>query len=316
MFELIATPFGYLMNWLHQWTGSYVLALLLFTLTTKLVLLPLSIRQQKNSVRQAQIRPKERAIRRRYEGRADQQARMDMATDLQRMYQEEHYSLAGGCLPQIIQLLLILSLFQIVHTPEKYVATPNMMLFGINLGQAPTANFFSWLLVFPLLATAFQWLSTLVMQKLMPPPQADSPENASAAKTVNTMNIVMLAMTLFFGITWPAILSLYWVYQSIFDMIIRIVLNKIFPIPQFTEEEYLAVEAEVNRDFVPTPVSSGARSLHRVDDEESESTPASSATHRPESAPRVRVDKNGKPIRSLHYIDFDEEDEQEPPKNS
>ncbi|MBQ9116621.1 MAG: hypothetical protein IJY04_06320, partial [Clostridia bacterium] len=96
--------------------------------------------------------------------------------------------------------------------------------------------------------------------------------------------------------------------------------------------------AEMNKDYVPIPgpknQSSGgsSRSLHHIDDEDeyedgetvevtdytdvtdnnnenSAAEEKAEPAHREESAPRVRYDKNGNPIRSLHYIDFDEDEE-------
>ena len=385
MMDLLAVPFGYLMRFCHMLTGNYAVALILFTLAFKLILLPLSIRQHKSSVKQAKLRPKERAIRKRYEGRTDPEARIQLATELQNMYKEEKYSVAGGCLPLLIQLPIIIVLYRIVQQPLTYISAltaetvnaiqtrilesvragiltvngltaestavsqiqmtgvlranpelflewvpegtllPDFMLFGaIDLSANPSfASFF--LLIIPVLAGAFPWLSAFVSRKLMPQPERTA-ETESVDKTMNMMNIVMPITTVIIAFGLPTVMGLYWVYQSIFGIITQVILYKTMPIPTYTEEEYLAVEAEMNRDYVPipAPAARSAHSLHRIDeddeaedgelpyedlsDSEDEEDAERETPHRGESAPRVRYDKNGNPIRSLHYIDFDEDD--------
>ena len=73
IFDLIAIPFGYVMQfcyWLTQ--GNYILALFLFSFFIELVMIPLAIKQQKNSIKAASLKPKEMAIRKKYAGREDQ----------------------------------------------------------------------------------------------------------------------------------------------------------------------------------------------------------------------------------------------------
>ena len=67
--DIINVPFGYVISWSYHLTNSYVLALLFFAIVMKLVLFPLGIKQQKNMVKQASLRPKEQAIRKKYAGR-------------------------------------------------------------------------------------------------------------------------------------------------------------------------------------------------------------------------------------------------------
>lgn len=386
--DWIYVPFDWLMSIFYRITNNYAIALILFAILVKLVLLPLSIRQQKSSVKQATLRPKERAIRKRYAGRTDQAAKLQMATELQQMYRDEKYNVAGGCLPLLIQFPIIIILYNIVQRPLTHLSgltsaavegiqtrvlelvqsgtitvsgltegstavsqiqataavrdnlslfsewvnadtiLPEFTLFGIDLSAVPTLTL-SILVLFPLLAGAFQWLTSFVLRKLSPPPSVTdengekSPEAASAESTMKIMNIAMPLLTVYIAFKLPAIMSLYWVYQSILGMASQALLYKLMPMPVYDEEYYRMVEEEMNRDYVPIPPSAYAgRSLHHIDDEDEESDEdgeddhtddtdeltAQAQTHRAESSPRVRYDKNGNPIRSLHYIDFDEDE--------
>ena len=101
--------------------GKYVLGLLVFALVVEIVMLPFGIKQQKNSIKQAKLRPKEMAIRNKYKGRNDQATQQKMAQEIVVLYQEEGYNPMGGCLPLLIQLPVILALYQIVIDPLRYV---------------------------------------------------------------------------------------------------------------------------------------------------------------------------------------------------
>ena len=101
--------------------GSYLLGLLLFAILIKILLLPFGIKQQKTSVRQARIRPKEEAIRRKYKGRNDQATQQKMQQELLEMQQAEGYNPMGGCLPLLLQMVFILLLYQAIIYPLQYV---------------------------------------------------------------------------------------------------------------------------------------------------------------------------------------------------
>jgi YidC/Oxa1 family membrane protein insertase len=109
--------------------GSYIGGICLFAVIVELLMLPLSIKQQKNSIKQAKLRPKEMAIKKKYAGRDDQVTKQKMSQELQELYQRENVNAASGCLPLLIQMPLILALYQIVIDPLRYV-----------LGQVPALS--------------------------------------------------------------------------------------------------------------------------------------------------------------------------------
>ena len=101
--------------------GYYVLALFIFAIIVEIVLLYFSIKQQKNSIKQARMSPKERAIRKKYAGRNDQVSMRKMQEEIQRLYQEEGFNPMGGCLPLLIQMPVLIMLYNIVIDPLYYV---------------------------------------------------------------------------------------------------------------------------------------------------------------------------------------------------
>ncbi|MBO4229328.1 MAG: YidC/Oxa1 family membrane protein insertase [Clostridia bacterium] len=123
LFSLINIPFSYVIRFFYSLTGNYMLALFGFALVVKIVLFPLGIKQQKNMVKQATLRPKEMAIRAKYAGRTDKVTQQKMQSEVMELYQAEHFNPAAGCLPMIIQLLIVFAIYQIVYGPLTYLCS-------------------------------------------------------------------------------------------------------------------------------------------------------------------------------------------------
>ena len=100
--------------------GNYLVGICIFAILFELLLLPLSLKQQKNSIKQAKLRPKEMAIRRKYAGRNDQPTQQKIQAEIQELYQRENFNPMGGCLPMLLQLPIILILYNIVIDPIRY----------------------------------------------------------------------------------------------------------------------------------------------------------------------------------------------------
>lgn len=122
MFDFIYVSIGKVISFFNSITGSYILALLLFAVVAKLIFIPLDIKQQKNSIKQAQIRPKEMALRNKYKGRTDRATQMKMQQEIQDLYQREGFSPFGGCLPMLIQFPIIIILYGVIRQPITYIA--------------------------------------------------------------------------------------------------------------------------------------------------------------------------------------------------
>ena len=115
-------PVAYILRFCNKIVGNhYILALLIFAVLVEIVLIPFGIKQQKNSIKQAGLRPKEKAIREKYAGRDDQPTKQKMQQEIQELYQKEGYNPMSGCLPLLIQFPIIIMLYNIVINPLKYV---------------------------------------------------------------------------------------------------------------------------------------------------------------------------------------------------
>ncbi|MBE6698762.1 MAG: YidC/Oxa1 family membrane protein insertase [Ruminococcaceae bacterium] len=114
---------GKILNWITRYLGfgSYVVGICLFAIVIEILMLPFSIKQQKNSIKQATLRPKEMAIKNKYKGRNDQPTMQKMQTEIQELYQRENFSPFSGCLPLLVQLPIVMALYYIVIDPLHYV---------------------------------------------------------------------------------------------------------------------------------------------------------------------------------------------------
>ncbi len=121
IFDILLVPMGFIIRICYIITHNYAAALLLFALVMQLILLPLGIKQQKNMNRQASLRPKENAIRKKYAGRSDAVTQKKMNDEIMALYQQENFNPASGCLPLLIQLPIIFALFAVVREPLKYI---------------------------------------------------------------------------------------------------------------------------------------------------------------------------------------------------
>lgn len=127
MMDFLAIPFGWVLKLCYQFTalfgesGSYVISLLLFALVMQLVLSPFGIIQQRNMVKQAKMRPMEYLIRKKYAGRNDRATMQKMQNEIMELYQKEGYSPLKGCLPMLLQLVIIFPLYQVVIRPLQFI---------------------------------------------------------------------------------------------------------------------------------------------------------------------------------------------------
>ena len=121
IWDIINIPLGWIIKISYSLTHNYAVALFLFALILQIILFPLGIKQQKNSVKQASLRPKEMAIRKKYAGRTDKPTQQKLNQEIMELYQRENFNPMGGCLPLLIQLPILFSLYNVVVSPLKYI---------------------------------------------------------------------------------------------------------------------------------------------------------------------------------------------------
>lgn len=116
MISFFANLFGYLLNFLYNLIQNYGLAIILFSIIVKIVLLPISINQQKTMKKTAKIQGeiKKLQIKNKNNPEALQRETMEL-------YKREKMNPFGGCFSAIIQVILLFSVFYLVRSPLTYM---------------------------------------------------------------------------------------------------------------------------------------------------------------------------------------------------
>ncbi len=124
---------GIFLNWITgiMPANSYILTLFIFAILLELIMLPFGIKQQKNSIKQAMLRPKEMAIRKKYAGRNDQATQQKVTQEIQELYQKENFNPMSGCLPLLFQFPIIIVLYWLVVDPIQYVCGGSRELISV-----------------------------------------------------------------------------------------------------------------------------------------------------------------------------------------
>ena len=116
LFGFLATPLGYVLRWIYELLPNYFAALFVFTLLIRLLMFPLNIKSQKNAADRARLAPRLERIQKKYAN-----DRQKLAEKQQALYEKEGVSLTGGCLPMILQMLVLFSVIAVIYKPLIYI---------------------------------------------------------------------------------------------------------------------------------------------------------------------------------------------------
>ena len=116
MFQFFANIFGYLLNIINNFVGNYGLAIILFTVIIKLIMLPLSIKQQRTMKKSTKLQEKMKVLQFKYKNDPEKLNR-----EMMDLYKQENMSPFSGCLSAIVQFILLISIFYMVRFPLTYM---------------------------------------------------------------------------------------------------------------------------------------------------------------------------------------------------
>ncbi len=116
MFQFFANIFGYLLNIINNFVGNYGFAIILFTIIIKLIMLPLSIKQQRTMKKSAKLQEKMKTLQFKYKNDPEKLNR-----EMMDLYKQENMSPFSGCLSAIVQFILLISIFYMVRFPLTYM---------------------------------------------------------------------------------------------------------------------------------------------------------------------------------------------------
>ena len=116
MFQFFANIFGYILNIINNFVGNYGLAIILFTILIKLLMLPLSIKQQRTMKKSAKLQEQMKILQFKYKNDPEKLNR-----EMMDLYKKENMSPFSGCLSSILQIILVLSMFFLVSKPLTHM---------------------------------------------------------------------------------------------------------------------------------------------------------------------------------------------------
>ena len=217
--QIICEPLGWLMRLAYSVTGNYGLAIILFTLMTKVVLLPVSLWVHSNGIKMVRLEPAVNRLKVKYFGDPDK-----VADEQAELYKKAHYSPFGSVIPVAIQVLLLIGLVQIIYHPDVWLRQPNLdtRFLGFDLSATPTAAGGIHLLI-PILAGLAALVLSLSQNRL-------NPLQASQGKAGQlTTMAISVGISLVLGFSVPVGVGFYWIWSNLFTIVQQMLLNKIKP---------------------------------------------------------------------------------------
>lgn len=208
----LARPLGALLKLIFDLTNNYGLSIILFTVITKILTLPLTIKQNKSMKEMQEIQPKLKKLQEKYKKDPEQ---LNIKT--MELYKEHKISPFGGCLPLLIQFPIIIGLFAAIREPGRYVFASQAAYEAINtsfLWMSNLADADPWIL--PLLAGITTYLSSATM----------TAKGAKVDQTQKMMTYFMPVMIFWWGKSFPAGLTLYWAVSNTFQLVQQLVMRR------------------------------------------------------------------------------------------
>ena len=123
MFDWLYQLLGSMLAWFSNTLGGgyYVVGIFFYALLFKIVFIPFTIKQQKNQIAMAKLTPKIELIRAKYKGRTDQVTMQKQQQEIFDLQQAEGYNPLSGCLPLLIQMPIIIFLYNVIRNPLSHI---------------------------------------------------------------------------------------------------------------------------------------------------------------------------------------------------
>lgn len=117
IFDVLAIPLGWLMRFIYSFIPEYLLAIFLFTLIVRVILFPLSLKTQKSTADRARLAPRLERLKKKYEKDPKKLQEKQMA-----LYEKHGVSMTGGCMPTLVQMLVLFGIISVIYAPLKHIA--------------------------------------------------------------------------------------------------------------------------------------------------------------------------------------------------
>ncbi|MCI9017026.1 MAG: YidC/Oxa1 family membrane protein insertase [Clostridia bacterium] len=261
--SFFANIFGYILNFFYELIGNYGIAIILFSIILKIVMLPISIKQQKTMKKSAKLQQQIKELQDKYKNNPEKLNKETMD-----LYKRENMNPFSGCLSGIVQIVILFAVFYLVKSPLTYMkkvdvglieqytneikqesnnnAYPeisiikekgkidekvyiNMDFLGIDLSSVPTQNLSDWrVYIIPGLYVITSFLSMRMTANMQNKKNNAGETNEIDAVTQanKSMSYIMPVMSISIAIIAPLGLALYWLISNISIILERLFLDK------------------------------------------------------------------------------------------
>jgi YidC/Oxa1 family membrane protein insertase len=219
----------------RDWTGNAGLAIILFTIVARVIILPLTLKSLQSTRKMQELQPQVKEIQRKY-GKDPQKLQEETA----KLYREYKVNPVGGCLPMVLQFPIFIGVYRAVinltqvsvaehvaGTIARVIAQSGLNVANLpqHLGEAQLSGRFLWLpnlgevdhlYILPILSVVFQ-----LMVQLMAMPRIQDAQQKAMSQSM----LVLPLMFAYIGFTFPSGAVLYWVVGSILSVIQQYVIS-------------------------------------------------------------------------------------------
>ena len=213
--------------------GDFALAIGLFTLLSKLVLLPISVWLHKNSIKMVKMQPEINRLKAAHFGDPDAIAEGQAA-----IFKREKYRPLASVIPLAIQVVLLMGLIGAIRACMGY-SFVNMKSFGVDLSLVPNEGR-GWLVLSPILAGLSAWAMCAAQNA------ANVLQSEQSAWNKYGMLILSVGLSLYLGWFVPVGVALYWILSNLLAIVQLYALNAVINPKDYVDYEALeASKAEL-----------------------------------------------------------------------
>ncbi len=217
---LIGDVLGWLMYFCYRVLPDYFISIIVFTFGTKIVLLPVSLWVQKNSIKMVKMQPEMNFIKAKYYGNSEK-----ISEEQYELYKREHYQPLADLIPLALQLILLMGVIEVINHPEEYIFRGKLgvldtMLGSLDLSSVPVeVGGIAYLI--PLIAALSAWFMCFIQNKINVL-QAEQ----GKLNQLGTM-ILSIGLSLYLGFFVKTGVGIYWTFSNIFSVVQLYFLNLI-----------------------------------------------------------------------------------------
>ena len=216
--SFLGSILGWLMYFSYHCLHNYFWAIVFFTFLTKIVLLPVSLMVQKNSIKMVRMQPEINFIKAKYFGNNDK-----ISEEQYELYKREHYKPLADLIPLALQLILLMGVIDVINYPEVHIfrgadGTLDTMfgMFDLSVVPAQTGGV-SYMV--PLLAALSAWFMCFMQNKINVLQSEQGKINQ-----YGTM-ILSIALSLYLGFFVKTGVGIYWTFSNLFSVLQLYFLN-------------------------------------------------------------------------------------------